>query len=92
MPGNTSRFSGANGDLLTSTLVQVDRAAARLGLEPGLLKILKEPKRTLTVSVPLRKDDGTYEVYTGYRVQHNLARGPAKGGIRFHQEVTLEEV
>ena len=92
MPNDTSRFSGANNDLLTSTLVQVDRAAARLGLEPGLLKILKEPKRTLTVSVPLRKDDGTYEVYTGYRVQHNLARGPAKGGIRFHQEVTLEEV
>jgi glutamate dehydrogenase (NAD(P)+) len=92
MPGDIFRFSGENGDLLTSTLVQVDRAAARLGLEPGLLKILKEPKRTLTVSVPLRKDDGTYEVYTGYRVQHNLARGPAKGGIRFHQEVTLEEV
>lgn len=92
MSNDIPHCAGANNDLLTSTLVQVDRAAARLGLEPGLLKILKEPKRTLTVSVPLRKDDGTYEVYTGYRVQHNLARGPAKGGIRFHQEVTLEEV
>ncbi|MEW6276878.1 MAG: Glu/Leu/Phe/Val dehydrogenase [Bacillota bacterium] len=72
--------------------MQVERAAARLGLDPGLLKVLREPKRILTVSVPLRKDDGTLEVYTGYRVQHNLARGPAKGGIRFHPDVSLEEV
>ncbi|MEW6423755.1 MAG: Glu/Leu/Phe/Val dehydrogenase [Bacillota bacterium] len=81
-----------NNDLLKSTFLQVERAAGRLKLDTGLLKVLKEPKRILTVSVPLRKDDGSLEVYQGYRVQHNLARGPAKGGIRFHQDVTLEEV
>ncbi|MEW6423779.1 MAG: Glu/Leu/Phe/Val dehydrogenase [Bacillota bacterium] len=81
-----------NNGLLASTLLQVERAAARLNLDPGLLKVLQEPKRILTVSVPLRKDDGTLAVYQGYRVQHNLARGPAKGGIRFHPDVTLEEV
>ncbi|MEW6276929.1 MAG: hypothetical protein AB1556_17690, partial [Bacillota bacterium] len=52
----------ANNDLLKSTFLQVERAAARLGLDPGLLKVLREPKRILTVSVPLRKDDGTLEV------------------------------
>ncbi|HHW43106.1 MAG TPA: Glu/Leu/Phe/Val dehydrogenase [Desulfotomaculum sp.] len=81
-----------NNDLLQSTFFQVERAATRMGLDPGLLKVLKEPKRILTVSVPLRKDDGSLDVYQGFRVQHNLARGPAKGGIRFHQNVTLEEV
>ncbi|MQL50724.1 glutamate dehydrogenase [Desulfofundulus thermobenzoicus] len=81
-----------NNDLLQSTFFQVERAATRMGLDPGLLKVLKEPKRILTVSVPLRKDDGSLDVYQGFRVQHNLARGPAKGGIRFHQDVTLEEV
>jgi glutamate dehydrogenase (NAD(P)+) len=81
-----------NNDLLKSTFLQVERAAHHLRLDPGLLKILQEPKRILTVSVPLRRDDGTLEVYRGYRVQHNLARGPAKGGIRYHQDVTMEEV
>lgn len=81
-----------NNDLLKSTMLQVERAADHLGLDPGLLKVLKEPKRILTVSVPLRKDDGSLEVYQGYRVQHNLSRGPAKGGIRYHQDVSMEEV
>lgn len=81
-----------NNGLLSSTLAQVEKAAECLKLDPGVLEVLEEPKRILTVSVPLRKDDGTTKVYRGYRVQHNLARGPAKGGIRFHPDVTLEEV
>ncbi|MCL6612561.1 MAG: Glu/Leu/Phe/Val dehydrogenase, partial [Peptococcaceae bacterium] len=63
-----------------------------LGLDPGLLKILKEPKRVLTVSIPVRMDDGSVEVFRGFRVQHSLARGPAKGGIRYHPEVDMDEV
>lgn len=85
-------YSKSSNELLKSTFLQVERAASYLGLDSGLLKVLHEPKRILTVSVPIRKDDGSLEVYQGYRVQHNLARGPAKGGIRFHQDVTLEEV
>ncbi len=71
---------------------QVEKAARNLGLDPGYLKILNEPKRVLTVSIPIRMDDGTIEVFRGFRVQHNLTRGPAKGGIRFHPEVDMEEV
>ncbi len=71
---------------------QFDMAAERLNLAPGLRKVLREPRRTLTVHFPVKMDDGTVEVYTGYRVQHNLSRGPAKGGIRYHQDVTLDEV
>lgn len=72
--------------------MQVERAAAHLSLDAGILKLLQEPKRCLTVSIPIRRDDGSLEIFQGYRVQHNLARGPAKGGIRFHQDATLEEV
>lgn len=84
--------SQKSNELLRSTLLQVERAAAHLGLDSGMLKLLQEPKRCLTVSIPIRKDDGSLEIFQGYRVQHNLARGPAKGGVRFHQDVTLEEV
>jgi glutamate dehydrogenase (NAD(P)+) len=71
---------------------QFDLAAERLDLSPGLRKVLRQPKRELTVHFPVKMDDGSVEVFTGYRVQHNLARGPAKGGIRYHQDVTLDEV
>ena len=71
---------------------QFDLAAERLNLSPGLRKVLREPKRELTVHFPVKMDDGSVEVFTGYRVQHNLSRGPAKGGIRYHQDVTLDEV
>ncbi|HYM80136.1 MAG TPA: Glu/Leu/Phe/Val dehydrogenase [Candidatus Limnocylindria bacterium] len=69
-----------------------DQAAERLGLDPGLRAILAAPKRALTVSIPVRMDDGRYHVFTGHRVQHNIARGPAKGGIRYHPGVTLDEI
>ena len=71
---------------------QFDMAAERLNLDPGLRAILREPRRALTVHFPVKMDDGTVRVFTGYRVQHNLGRGPAKGGIRYHQDVTLDEV
>jgi glutamate dehydrogenase (NAD(P)+) len=71
---------------------QFDLAAERLNLDPGLRRVLREPRRELVVHFPVKMDDGSVQVYTGYRVQHNLGRGPAKGGIRYHQDVSLDEV
>jgi glutamate dehydrogenase (NAD(P)+) len=69
-----------------------ESAVEVMGLDPGYVRYLKAPQRQVVVSVPIRFDDGSLEVYTGYRVIHNRQRGPAKGGIRFHPAVTLEEV
>jgi glutamate dehydrogenase (NAD(P)+) len=69
-----------------------DEAANRLGLDEGLAKVLRTPAKELTVHIPVQLDDGRLEVFTGYRVQHSLARGPAKGGVRFAPDVTLDEV
>ena len=69
-----------------------DRAAELLDLEPGLYKVLRHPEKQIIVSVPVLMDNGEVEVYTGYRVLYNTSRGPAKGGIRFDMQVTLEEV
>jgi glutamate dehydrogenase/leucine dehydrogenase len=63
-----------------------------LKLDVGLRQILRTPKRVLEVSIPVKMDNGQLKVFTGYRVQHNIARGPAKGGIRFHPNVTLDEI
>jgi glutamate dehydrogenase (NAD(P)+) len=71
---------------------QFDLAAERLNLDDGMRRVLREPRRELTVHFPVKMDDGSVRVFTGYRVQHNLGRGPAKGGIRYHQDVSLEEV
>jgi glutamate dehydrogenase/leucine dehydrogenase len=71
---------------------QFNRAAERLKLNADLAEILRNPKRQLIVSIPVRMDDGSVRVFEGFRVQHNLARGPAKGGIRYHPRVTLDEV
>jgi glutamate dehydrogenase (NAD(P)+) len=71
---------------------QFDLAAKRLGLDSGIAAVLREPRRQLTVHFPVRMDDGTTRVFEGHRVQHNLGRGPAKGGIRFHQDVNIDEV
>jgi glutamate dehydrogenase (NAD(P)+) len=71
---------------------QFDAAAEKLDLDDGLRHVLRVAKRELTVNFPVTMDDGHVEVFTGYRVQHNLSRGPAKGGIRYHQDVTLDEV
>ncbi|MDA0769435.1 MAG: glutamate dehydrogenase [SAR202 cluster bacterium Casp-Chloro-G4] len=69
-----------------------DRAAERLGLEDGVREMLRRPWRELQVSVPIRTDEGDIKVYTGYRVQHNGARGPYKGGVRYHPLADQEEV
>src|SRR5262245_52854843 len=69
-----------------------DEAAERLRLEDGMRKMLRTPAREITVHIPVMLDDGRLEVFTGHRVQHSIARGPAKGGIRFAPDVTLNEV
>src|SRR5580704_293784 len=69
-----------------------DRAAELLDLEPGIYKVLRNPEKQIIVSVPVMLDTGNVEVYTGFRVLYNTSRGPAKGGIRFDLQVTLEEV
>ncbi len=71
---------------------QFDLAADHLHLDPGLRKVLREPRRELIVHFPVKMDDGSIQVFTGYRVQHNLGRGPAKGGVRYHQDVSLDDV
>lgn len=69
-----------------------NEAAALLGLDDGMQKVLRTPAREITVNFPVGLDDGRIEVFTGYRVQHSIARGPAKGGIRYAMDVTLDEV
>ena len=69
-----------------------DQAAARLGLDNGLCKVLRTPSKEITVHIPVQLDDGRLEVFTGFRVQHSVARGPGKGGIRYAPDVTLDEV
>src|SRR6476620_9242555 len=69
-----------------------DRAADLLDLEPGLYKVLRHPEKQITISIPVLLDNGEVEVYTGHRVLYNTSRGPAKGGIRFDLNVTLDEV
>ena len=71
---------------------QFNRAADYLDLEPSMRRVLENPKRQLIVSIPVKMDGGDVQVFEGYRVQHNIARGPAKGGIRYHPNVTLDEV
>jgi Glutamate dehydrogenase/leucine dehydrogenase len=75
-----------------SALIQLAEAVKQLGLDDGTHALLATPRRSLTVSIPLHRDDGHVEVLQGYRVQHNLARGPAKGGIRYHPRTDLDEV
>ena len=94
---NTQRMASSNPvaeapNIWAVAQAQFDGAAEQLALDPGLRRVLRVPKRELTVNFPVTMDDGHVEVFTGYRVQHNLSRGPAKGGIRYHQDVTLDEV
>lgn len=72
--------------------IQFDIAAEHLKLDQGLRQVLRTPKRMMEVAVPTKMDNGQVKVFQGYRVQHNVARGPAKGGIRYHPNVTLDEV
>jgi glutamate dehydrogenase (NAD(P)+) len=70
----------------------VDKAVAHLNLDPGIIAKIKSTRRELTVNFPVKMDDGTIKIFTGYRIQHNTTRGPAKGGIRYHPDVDLDEV
>jgi glutamate dehydrogenase (NAD(P)+) len=78
--------------MLSTALAQLDGAFQQLMLDEGLRSLIRQPERELTVAVPIRRDNGTISVYTGFRVQHSSARGPCKGGIRFHPVVDLDEV
>jgi glutamate dehydrogenase (NAD(P)+) len=71
---------------------QLRRVGEIFALHPDLIRVLSKPKKALEVSIPVHMDDGSIEVFTGYRVTHNIARGPSKGGIRYHPGVTLDEV
>ena len=75
-----------------SAEVRFDEAAGRLGLDEGMQKVLRTPSREIIVHIPVQLDDGRLEVFTGYRVQHSIARGPAKGGIRYAPDVSHDEV
>jgi glutamate dehydrogenase (NAD(P)+) len=81
-----------HGPIFSAMLQEFDGAAHILNLEPGIWKILTNPKRQIVVSCPVQMDNGEIEVFTGYRVQYNITLGPAKGGIRYHPGVTLDEV
>src|SRR5438552_7514274 len=84
--------SELESDLLRTVRSQLDTVAARLSLEPSIHERLRYPRRALVVSIPTQMDDGRTEVFIGYRVHHNTVLGPTKGGVRFHPEVTLDEV
>jgi glutamate dehydrogenase (NAD(P)+) len=91
---NIERTGMGNGkqNVWEMALTQLDAVAEKINLEPWVHRILRSPKREITVSIPTKMDNGSVEVFTGHRVQHSLARGPAKGGIRYHPDVTLDEV
>ncbi|HYY87639.1 MAG TPA: Glu/Leu/Phe/Val dehydrogenase dimerization domain-containing protein, partial [Chloroflexota bacterium] len=73
-------------------LEQYDRAADKLDVSPTVREVLRRSKREVTVHFPVQMDDGTTRLFTGYRVWHNVTRGPAKGGVRYHPLVDLDEM
>ena len=83
---------GEKASAFENALNQFDRAARTLKLADNQVAVIKEPRRVTEVKLPVRMDDGSIRIFKGYRVQHNIARGPAKGGVRFHQDVNVEEV
>ena len=82
----------ADTSIFNAMLQEFDGAARLLGLDAGIWKVLTHPKRQIIVSCPVQMDNGKIEVFTGYRVQYNITLGPAKGGIRYHPDVSLDEV
>jgi glutamate dehydrogenase (NAD(P)+) len=93
-PTAPAEYAGTEGEFnpRLSAEARLDTAAELLGLDEGIEKVLRYPTREITVHIPVLLDDGRIEVFTGYRVQHSLARGPAKGGIRYAPDVNIEEV
>ncbi len=88
VPADTTPSDGPLG----TALGQLDGAVRRLGYDPGMHAMLAAPRREIHVAIPLRRDDGTTELFHGYRVQHNISRGPGKGGLRYHPAVDIDEV
>ncbi len=74
------------------TLERLDKTMALLGLTPGVQKYLREPRKIIEVAVTVKMDSGDIDIFKGYRIQHNTNRGPAKGGIRYHPQVTADEI
>ena len=91
-PAPLPSASGPPADLFEDALSRLDRAFEYARIDPEALERLRHPRLVIQVSVPVRRDDGSLGIYQGYRVRHSDARGPAKGGIRFHPNVTLDEV
>ncbi len=89
---NAQTAPSAGSHALAAALAQFDAAADHIALEPGLRAVLRVAQREFTVHFPVKRDDGSVEVFQGYRVQHNVARGPAKGGLRFHPTADLDDV
>ncbi|MCM3673929.1 MULTISPECIES: Glu/Leu/Phe/Val dehydrogenase [Peribacillus] len=90
--GNSHVNEEEKHDVLRSTQTVIHKALDKLGYPEEVFELLKEPLRLLTVKIPVRMDDGSVKIFTGYRAQHNDAVGPTKGGIRFHPDVTEREV
>ena len=89
---NLSYLKPQPGSPWDTYLAQVDQVTPHLGPLAKWVETLKKPKRALIVDVPIELDNGTVAHFEGYRVQHNVSRGPGKGGVRYHPDVTLEEV
>ncbi|MFO7769343.1 MAG: Glu/Leu/Phe/Val dehydrogenase [bacterium] len=81
----------ANPSVLEGAMKQFDEAVERLRLDPSFIEVIKRPRRSIIMSLPIKMDDGRIRVFEGYRVQHSFQRGPGKGGLRFHPSVNLEE-
>jgi glutamate dehydrogenase (NAD(P)+) len=92
MKQDRDRRFALEGNPFEAMMSRFDDAATRLKLEPGLYRVLRAPEKQIIVSVPIARDNGDIEVFTGFRVLHNTSRGPAKGGIRFDMNVSLDEV
>src|ERR687892_37138 len=88
----TQEPTTASSEIWSAAQAEVDRAAERLGMDPGMHRVLRVPKRELTVNFPVTLQNGRVEVYTGYRVHHNVNRGPTTGGVRYVPNLTLDEV
>src|SRR5262245_46514058 len=89
---DNGRTMAEHGPIFGAMLQEFDGAARIITLDPGIWRILTHPKRQIIVSCPVLMDNGEIEVFTGYRVQYNITLGPAKGGIRYHPDVSLDEV
>src|SRR5512137_1594766 len=83
---------GVEGGIFGAALEEFNKAAAILELDPGIWEILSHPKRQITVFCPIQMDSGEIQVFRGYRVQYNASLGPTKGGLRYHPDVTLDEI